>query len=626
MGGFLCHGSSGLTPLERPYVYGVKWTKSSTSSTLTRTDDSANFTFTPQKVSGGSVFQEGSSSFDELPIYKDIRLCNVVNGVATAYEGDSDFSYTPARGDVMVEIPRFYYIVTDSDTELSIKISNVQLEGYHISPLHRPLNENLSGEEKAYVTAYFLDKDGRSSGAAAALDSEITLPSSWPDGGYGNGYIPSSVMTQATIMLLYLVEVANFDSQTAVCDVGFSDDKDINGKSAELGYHSGGDETAKWCVYRHIENLWGKTPMALYGTIAFHTLNLLYKESPWNNNAAETSAKVPVGYVEENTVELDDVTANADGEENETPAYVDTGTGYVSKLVPDSDIPGILIPNQTSSTAGGIPDQYVTSGLGVSDYLTLYWGAVSSVPAAPVTQNFETISSVDYASNPIKKINLSVKSADYAEQTEEVVESSLTSGTLDEEVGDNGEVIVAPYSKVGTPKLMEAPVQPRAGELDPPPPFEVQPIGAGGIFSMVSTLGLDCFYRMTYLPGLSQKKTFTAKFVDRDGDTIKEEVVSALYPFVQAPDENPTWNQGFFTGWIPDPEMAISFDTTFEPQFVMGQEKKLPVLGRYDSLEALQQAVPNPTQGDLYEIGTTAPYKVYIYVTADGWVDTMITQ
>ena len=147
---------------------------------------------------------------------------------------------------------------------------------------------NAQGEERAYVSAYFLDETGRSSGAPAAKSTSISLPTAWPNGERGGGWVPSGLCTWATILLLYLVEVADWNSQTAVCSVGLHTGTDINGKSGALGYHSGGSEVEGWCVYRGLENLWGKTPTALWGTLAFETTNLLYKESPWNDNAAET--------------------------------------------------------------------------------------------------------------------------------------------------------------------------------------------------------------------------------------------------------------------------------------------------------------------------------------------------
>ena len=164
MPGYLLYGAQALAPAHKPAILGVKWTKASASSALTRTDDAVGLTFTPQRITASGA-TTGSSSFDTRPVYRDIRRCNVTNGIVTAYEGEPGFTMTPDVGDVMVEIPRFYYKVTDSETELAIRISAQPFEDAEVSPLHRPVPGNEQGEEKAYVSAYFLDEEGRSSGA-----------------------------------------------------------------------------------------------------------------------------------------------------------------------------------------------------------------------------------------------------------------------------------------------------------------------------------------------------------------------------------------------------------------------------------------------------------------------------
>lgn len=48
----------------------------------------------------------------------------------------------------------------------------------------------------------------------------------------------------------------------------------------------------------------------------------------------------------------------------------------------------------------------------------------------------------------------------------------------------------------------------------------------------------------------------------------------------------------------------------------------LDILGTYDNLEALQAAVTQPKQGNMYNVGTTAPYTVYMWDTTNGgkWI------
>ena len=48
----------------------------------------------------------------------------------------------------------------------------------------------------------------------------------------------------------------------------------------------------------------------------------------------------------------------------------------------------------------------------------------------------------------------------------------------------------------------------------------------------------------------------------------------------------------------------------------------LKILGQYATLQALQQAVPNPSAGDAYSIGASVPYSVYIWDAKNSvWVD-----
>lgn len=48
--------------------------------------------------------------------------------------------------------------------------------------------------------------------------------------------------------------------------------------------------------------------------------------------------------------------------------------------------------------------------------------------------------------------------------------------------------------------------------------------------------------------------------------------------------------------------------------------KGLDILGTYDSLSALSAGVANPEQGQMYNVGTEAPYTIYMYDSAKGWV------
>ena len=50
--------------------------------------------------------------------------------------------------------------------------------------------------------------------------------------------------------------------------------------------------------------------------------------------------------------------------------------------------------------------------------------------------------------------------------------------------------------------------------------------------------------------------------------------------------------------------------------------KSFKILGYYSSLELLELAVPNPNVGDAYGVGTSAPYRIYVYdAVSNNWID-----
>lgn len=43
----------------------------------------------------------------------------------------------------------------------------------------------------------------------------------------------------------------------------------------------------------------------------------------------------------------------------------------------------------------------------------------------------------------------------------------------------------------------------------------------------------------------------------------------------------------------------------------------LDIKGTFDTLESLQEAVPSPAQGDMYNVGDSAPYTIYMWDTTE---------
>jgi hypothetical protein len=222
-------------------LYGASWAKTQPSPILTRTHSAVGMTFTP---SIGST--SGHSSFDNVYPWSHIRLCNVVNAAVTAYEGEPGFTRTPAIGDVMVEIPAYYYRVDDSALTRNFGILNL---------IPRP-----QGHDKIYVGAYTCNAAYRSVSGNASLVSITRATARTGCANRGDAYWQYDYATFWTIAILFMVEVANLDSQAAVArgHVDNSPAAQLNtGNADAVAWHSGGTGANRAMKYRHIENLWG---------------------------------------------------------------------------------------------------------------------------------------------------------------------------------------------------------------------------------------------------------------------------------------------------------------------------------------------------------------------------------
>lgn len=235
--------------------FGARWMKNESPTTLTRLYDSVGKTF--QASIAGSA---GSSGFDNEPIFKNIRLCNLVDGKVTAYQGDPGFTRTPTVGDVMVEIPKYYYQIVDTDTYRDFVISDKALPGFSISPRHAPHSGNQYGCEKYYASAYMLSEGWRSvSGKDMRAATTINEARS-SCRARGPGYHLEDFAHFWTVALLYIVEVANWNSQQAI-GFGIDNRNAMTGGSNTIVYHSGCIDNTRsatgFIKYRNLENLWG---------------------------------------------------------------------------------------------------------------------------------------------------------------------------------------------------------------------------------------------------------------------------------------------------------------------------------------------------------------------------------
>lgn len=210
--------------------------------------------------------------FDNIFPYKGMKRCNLAdNGTVNAYYGDPLYKDDGSNGQVMVEIPKFYYKSVKIGNKYSWMISDKNLDGFKVHPAFVK-----NGVELDYF--YFAAYEGHynngvlesKSGVKPSTDSNVPTGTrsnfrSWAK-ARGNDWGIRDYNTTSAIQLLYLIEFATFDSQSAigrgVCDkASGSGNESINtGATSHLGNKTGmanGTDGLTSISYRGIENFYG---------------------------------------------------------------------------------------------------------------------------------------------------------------------------------------------------------------------------------------------------------------------------------------------------------------------------------------------------------------------------------
>lgn len=235
-------------------VFGVCWDTSNPSTALTRLTPDTD----PHKFVTQSVTEEpkpavgtgaGSSPFDAFMPWSGMQECNLnTAGTVTARKGDSRFS---RDGDfVMVHIPEFYVAYKESGTKKYFYISDVQNRGFTKHP----------GSGK-YVGRYHMFSNGRSMTNASPWVNMTRADARSKAMGIGSKFHLYDFVTYCAIIWLYLIEFADWDSQSKIGRGVVNARAVVNsGGTDSMGYHTGraAGVNGKTAVqYRGVENLWG---------------------------------------------------------------------------------------------------------------------------------------------------------------------------------------------------------------------------------------------------------------------------------------------------------------------------------------------------------------------------------
>lgn len=234
------YGQSEYVILRYAPVYGVSW--DGTSTTLwTRTDDAADFADPVPYVSGATDY---GSPFDNLYPWKDmIRVTD------------------PQAGE-MVKIPKFWYKLTQNGAGMSIQISDKATPGYSVCPACMDRGDGKGERDYILVGRYHCASDYKSKTGVKPVASKTRPAFRTGIQNLGAKIYMMDYATRFTIWLLYLVEYANWDSQTTIgYGCGGNTATGNMGYTDAMPYHTGTKLASRTSYglgtqYRYIEGLW----------------------------------------------------------------------------------------------------------------------------------------------------------------------------------------------------------------------------------------------------------------------------------------------------------------------------------------------------------------------------------
>lgn len=310
---------SGIAPLltvpKTTHIYGAIWDGSS-STAWTRTDEAVGFADPNPAVANGT----GSSPFDNIMPWSGMQRVT-----------------DPEAGE-LVSIPKFWYKWTKDGNSLKLQIANGAVDGFYVSPAHADRGDGKGERDMVYVGRYHCGSDYKStSGVTPVYTSNRN---SWSNvlSSIGDTIWQYDYATHITIQMLYLVEFADWDSQTKI-GTGYTDEHSSpnnTGGTDIMTYHTGRTSNTSgnnMVQYRHIENLWSNVSAWVEG-INLSNGWVYICTNPKNFNVTVTSAYTRT-------------------------TFISGSDGYISGVNISTDIPWVMTPSGSSgSQSGPIPDYF----------------------------------------------------------------------------------------------------------------------------------------------------------------------------------------------------------------------------------------------------------------------------
>ena len=317
--------------------FGVCWDYSNSSTALSRLTAAND----PNGLVNTSITTEpspalgtgsGSSPFDSYLPWKGMEEYNIIDNAVSYKKGASGFSRTSY--DTVVYIPEFYYKIVDDATNSKryFYIADSAMTGFTKHP--------GSGR---YVGKYHTISGYYSKSGSTPLTSITRATARTNSRAKGSNWCQYDFATYCAIVLLYLVEFADWDSQSKVGYGCGSGSKVNNGGCDSMTYHTGTSASARSTAgpvqYRNIEGLWSN----VYDWV----------------DGINFSARA--GYI---CTDPDNYADDTSTNYTTTGITLPSSNGYITKMGYSSAAPWAMIPSsQGGSSTTYVPD-YVYSSSG----------------------------------------------------------------------------------------------------------------------------------------------------------------------------------------------------------------------------------------------------------------------
>lgn len=255
-------------------IYGAEWDGGSNPA-WTRTDAAANFPDPQPAVNNGN----GSSPFDDIMPWAGMVI------------------YNDATAGTLVAIPKYYYKWTRTGSAMKLQISPDPQDGFFVSPAHADRGDGQGERDYVYVGRYHCASNYHSQAGGQPVTTITRASARTNIHNLGSTYWQYDFAMYWTIMMLYLVEYANWNSQ-AMIGYGCSPRgaKFNTGATDSMIYHTGTSAASRTtygcCQYRHIEGLWDNVYDWVDG-IYFSGANIYCIKNP--ANFSDTSGGTLVG-------------------------------------------------------------------------------------------------------------------------------------------------------------------------------------------------------------------------------------------------------------------------------------------------------------------------------------------